>query len=88
MFTSTQEAVKMMHLEQLKLQELRHKENQLKIQTQAISKEARRSTRQSIRLQWMNEFSDVGSEMMSTNTIHILKAGSRAAYLNYKEIEE
>jgi len=39
-----------------------------------------------MRLQWMNEFSDVGSEVMSSNTINILKAGS--AYLDYKDFED
>ena len=36
-----------------------------------------------MRLQWLNEFSDVGSELMSDNTIQMFKAGS--AYLDFKD---
>mmetsp|Transcript_24020 Transcript_24020/g.36943 ORF Transcript_24020/g.36943 Transcript_24020/m.36943 type:complete len:208 (+) Transcript_24020:740-1363(+) len=81
MFTSTEEVVRLVNLQQRKLQQQQRQRASLL----SVQGAVRKKNRLSMRLQWMNEFSDVGSEVISSNTINMLKAGS--AYLDYKDMD-
>ena len=44
-------------------------------------KNNKKAGRMSMRLQWLNEFSDIGNELLSSDTLQVLKGSS--AHLNY-----
>ena len=83
MFTSTEEVVRLVNLQQRKLQQQQQQRHRVSLLS--VQGAGRKKNRLSMRLQWMNEFSDVGSEVISSNTINMLKAGS--AYLDYKDMD-
>uniref|UniRef100_A0A7S3FVS4 Phosphodiesterase n=1 Tax=Strombidium rassoulzadegani TaxID=1082188 RepID=A0A7S3FVS4_9SPIT len=78
MFTSTNEVVKLMHMHRMENSQTSKRQSLM-----AIKKNTKKKNRLSMRLQWMNEFSDIGSEVQSNNTINMVKIGS--AHLEIKD---